>query len=81
MACSHQSCTCEMVGCGLDHPADWTPKVTVNINGVVVVGEDEADCMAHYLLQAGYPPDRPEHLRRVAEGVVQDKKLQARSLT
>lgn len=69
MPCSHESCDCQIIGCGLDHPRDWKPKMTAIINGITVVGEDAADCMAHYLLQAGYPTDRPEHLRKVAESV------------
>lgn len=67
MTCRHEDCACSIQGCGIDHPADWKPKMTAYINGVVVTGEDLADCVAHYMLQAGYPTDRPEHLRRVAE--------------
>lgn len=43
--------------------------MTAHINGVVVAGDDHADCFAHYLLQAGYPTDRPQHLRKVAENM------------
>ena len=25
--------------------------------------------VAHYLIQAGYPTDRPAHLRRISEGL------------
>jgi len=39
----------------------------ISINGVVCGGDDAADCMAHYLLQAGYPTDRAFHLRKIAE--------------
>jgi len=70
MSCSHQSCACQVIGCGINHPPNWKPKMMVSINGVVVSGDDAADCMAHYMLQAGYPTDRPEHLRIVAERVV-----------
>ena len=75
MACSHETCECQIVGCGLDHPKGWKPKMTRCINGVIVHGEDAADCMAHYLLQAGYPPDRPEHLRKIAEGITAKRPL------
>ena len=62
-------CTCHMDGCGIDHPHDWQPQMTAHINGVVVVGDDHADCFAHYLLRAGYPTDRPQHLRKIAENM------------
>lgn len=67
MSCSHESCACQVVGCGLDHPADWKPAMTACINGRVVTGDDHADCVAHYLLSMGYPTDRPKHLRGIAE--------------
>ena len=66
MSCTHANCACAIQGCGLIHPEVWTPRTTASINGVVVVGDDYADCVAHYLLQCGYPTDRPEHLRRIA---------------
>lgn len=75
MACSHQSCTCQIIGCGTDHPRDWKPKMTARINGVIVAGDDAADCMAHYMLHLGYPTDRPEHIRKVAAGVVANRQL------
>ena len=49
--------------------------MTMTINGHVAVGDDEADCMAHYLLQLGYPTDRPDHLRKISEGVVARHRL------
>lgn len=67
MSCSHSSCACAIEGCGLIHPRGWKPAMTIRINLVKVSGDDLADCFAHYLLQCGYPRDRPEHLRRVAE--------------
>lgn len=67
MACSHQSCPCQITGCGLDHPDDWAPAITININGIYVGGDDSTDCMAHYLLQAGYPADQPDHIRKIAQ--------------
>lgn len=66
MSCTHTNCACAIQGCGLTHAEGWTPSTTASINGVVVVGDDYADCVAHYLLQCGYPTDRPKHLRRVA---------------
>lgn len=69
MSCSHETCACQIQGCGIDHPKDWQPKMAAQINGVLVHGDDRADCFAHYLLQAGYPTDRPDHLRKVAESV------------
>lgn len=78
MACSHQNCTCRMLGCGIDHPRGWAPKMTAIINGITVGGDDPADCMAHYLLQAGYPTDRPDHLRDIAQRMVA-KRLTART--
>lgn len=75
MTCSHESCTCHVIGCGTEHPRDWKPKMTARINGVIVSGDDAADCMAHYLLQCGYPTDRPDHLRGIAERVVARRNL------
>lgn len=65
-------CECSQCreGCGLEHPLYWKPKMTARINGVIVRGDDPSDCMAHYLLQAGYPTDRPDHLRKVAGSLV-----------
>jgi len=68
--CSHESCACQIIGCGIDHPRDWKPAVTARINGVLVGGDDAADCMAHYMLNLGYPTDRPEHVRQVAESIM-----------
>lgn len=70
MACNHVSCQCEVQGCGLTHPADWVPVMKMAINAHEVGGDDHADCMAHYLLSVGYPRDRPEHLRQLAESHV-----------
>lgn len=69
MACAHKSCQCEIQGCGLSHPAKWVPAMMISINDQKHGGDDVADCMAHYLLAAGYPRDRPDHLRRVAESM------------
>lgn len=69
MACSHVDCQCEIEGCGLTHPKNWQPTMTVQINMTVVSGDDPADCFAHYLLQMGYPRDRPDHLRKVSESM------------
>jgi hypothetical protein len=71
MACSHKTCQCQLKGCGNEHPRYWKPTMTKSINGIEVGGDDEADCMAHYLLRMGYPNDRPDHLRRIAEGTVE----------
>ncbi len=73
MACNHQTCQCELVGCGIDHPSDWVPQLEMSINASVVQGDDPADCMAHYLLSMGYPRDRPEHLRKIAESTAKKK--------
>lgn len=67
MGCPHRDCTCQISGCGLNHPWDWIPHIVVQINGVEVGGDDFADCVAHYLIQCGYPTDRPDHLRRIVE--------------
>lgn len=69
--CSHKTCQCQIAGCGLDHPKNWTPTVKMCINGVDVGGDDVADCLAHYLLQCGYPTDQPEHLRNIAVAVAE----------
>lgn len=69
MACSHKSCTCQIKGCGTTHLRGWKPKIMRTINGVEVGGDDPVDCMAHYLLQAGYPTDQPHHLRKIAESM------------
>ena len=58
-----------LAGCGLEHPDDWEPTVSLIVNGVEVGGDDYADAMAHYMLQCGYPRDQPAHLRDVAERV------------
>jgi hypothetical protein len=68
VACRHASCRCEIQGCGLTHPDDWTPVITMSINGHEVGGDDVADCVAHYLISLGYPTDRPDHLRSISEG-------------
>ena len=43
--------------------------MTASINGVIANGDDAADCIAHYLLGIGYPSDRPDHLRGIAESM------------
>lgn len=67
MSCTHVDCACQIQSCGLTHPENWEPRIRFRINGIEVGGDDHADCIAHYLLQVGYPIDRPEHLRKVAE--------------
>lgn len=67
MACRHKTCQCEIEGCGITHPANWTPPMHIEINGIVVGGDDPADCVAHWLLSLGYPRNTPEHLRAIAE--------------
>lgn len=73
MGCSHESCACQIAGCGIEHPRDWKPSVTISVNGVVVTGDDHADAMAHYLLHLGYPTDQPQHLRKISEAMVKAK--------
>ena len=70
MACTHPSCTCQIKGCGLTHPPGWKPTMVISINGVEVGGDDEADCVAHYLIHLGYPTDRPDHVRNMGERMV-----------
>lgn len=77
MSCTHANCACAIQGCGLTHPTDWTPVMKASINGVVVAGDDPADCIAHYLLRLGYPTDRPEHLRKVAESMAARRPINA----
>lgn len=67
MSCSHETCQCQIEGCGLTHPKNWKPTMWININDNVVGGDDPADCLAHYLLDLGYPRDKPNHLRKIAE--------------
>jgi len=69
MACRHQTCQCEIEGCGITHPQDWTPAMHIELNGHEVGGDDMADAVAHYLLSLGYPRDIPEHLRKLAESL------------
>lgn len=66
MSCSHEDCQCQIEGCGIDHPKNWKPTMKISINLVTCGGDDAADCMAHYLLQCGYPNDRPVQLRGMA---------------
>jgi hypothetical protein len=67
VSCSHVDCPCQIQGCGIEHPADWTPTVHITVNGKPCSGDDAADAIAHYLLSLGYPTDRSEHLRKIAE--------------
>jgi hypothetical protein len=61
----------QLEGCGIEHPDDWQPKVVIRVNLIEVGGDDIADAFAHYLLQCGYPRDRPEHLRKMGESMAQ----------
>lgn len=67
MACTHETCVCQIEGCGLTHPPRWKPAMTVVINTTEVGGDDLADCFAHYLIQMGYPTDDPARLRDMGE--------------
>lgn len=67
MACAHETCVCQIKGCGLTHPARWKPAMTIVVNTTEVGGDDVADCFAHYLILMGYPTDQPDHLRGIAE--------------
>jgi len=69
MSCNHPGCYIHS-GCGIDHPQDWTPTMTILINGHEMGGDDAADAAAHYLLSLGYPTDRPDRLRRMGEQMI-----------
>lgn len=73
MSCSHVDCACQIKGCGIEHPDDWTPTVRMTVNGVLTGGDDHADAFAHYLLHLGYPTDQPEHLRKISESMAAER--------